>query len=303
MKTALIIGASGYTGYTVAKFAAKIFNIYGTYNERPISIPDIEKMLPLDKTKEKNVKYIFDKIEPEIVIDCSALQNAIFCENNFIEAWKTNVLGTLNVARSCLSNRSKMIYISTDYVFDGQKGNYKESDIPKPINTYGKTKSMAEHIVKYYLSNYAILRPAVLYGWMPKDLIGRPSSSRRNDTFAEWVFESLSSGKAINLYTDQKNNSTFINNLAESIIEIGSSPSLTGIFHTCGKDCLSRYDQGIQIAEATNLDKSLISPVKTVDKILKRPLNLCLNTSKTESQLRTPLLTYKEGIQKMFKKR
>jgi len=304
MKSILIIGASGYTGYYTAKLAVKKgHQVSGTYNFRPILIPEVE-MHHLEKARDYQTNDLIKKIQPEVVIDCAALHNADFCEEHSDLAYVVNISGTANVARACRQNNARMIYVSTDYVFNGKDNlnSYKETDPISPINVYGKTKSEAEKYIQNFLKNYVIARPSDIYGWNPHQYGDLESSSKKSGTFAEWVIKSLRNYQEINLFTDQYNNSTYVGNLAEMLIEFAEN-DLTGIFHTPGLTCQNRLDQGLKIAKVFRLNANLINPISSdsINQKAKRPKNLCLNTEKVRGSLNTKLLDIESGITEMMK--
>lgn len=301
MKRILIIGISGYTGYYLAKLAAKSYEVFGTYNTRPIVISGCETQ-QLEKTKDYQVQQLISDIKPDVVIDCAALHNADYCEENSDLAYRTNYSGSMNIARNCRFNNAKLIFVSTDYVFDGHKNYaYKETDLPNAINTYGKSKLLAERGIPKLMKNYIIARPSDIFGWRPPNLNNRESSSKKNKSFAEWVMENLRKGKELTLFTDQYNNSTYVCSLAKMLLELAES-NLTGIFHTSGLTCQNRYDQGLTIAKIFKLNSKLIKPINSdiFKQKAQRPKKLCLNTEKVRGLLKTRPLPIESAILEML---
>jgi len=198
------------------------------------------------------------------------------CELNKELAWKVNVEGTRNIVEAAKNAGSFLVYISTDYVFSGDKGNYKETDKPGPINYYGLTKLKAEEIVQTQ-KEYFIARPSVIYG-------STPAAGKVN--FALWLIETLRKGERVKIVTDQWNTPTLNTNLADMTLEV-IERRLTGIYHMCGATRVSRLEFAEQIADAFSLDKGLI------DKVLssqftwpaKRPMDSSLDTSKAQKTL------------------
>ena len=295
----LVIGGSGLLGYKVAKMASNEHETFLTYNYRSIQVEGCTA-LKLDKCDRKAVFELFEKIKPDVVIDTAALHNVDYCETHPEEAWKVNVEGTRNVAEACKKVGAKIIFISTDYVFDGTKGYYTEEDTPNPLSYYAKTKLEAEKIIQSLDVNYIIARPSVIYGWNPSEVSGLKSSSGKSVNFVVWALQKLEKGEEIKAVTDQYSSPTLADNLAEALLVMASSEK-QGIYHTAGKDCVNRYEFTLKIAEVFGLDKSLIKPVTSeiFKQIAKRPKKCCLDVSKAEKDFGIRFLTVEEGLKLM----
>jgi dTDP-4-dehydrorhamnose reductase len=193
------------------------------------------------------------------------------CEREKALAWKINVEGTSNIVDSCKRYGAFLVYISTDYVFDGKKGNYSESEEPNPINYYGLTKLKAEESAKKLLEASCIARGSVVYGAIPA--AGKAG-------FALWLLEKLRKGETTNVVTDQWNSPTLNTSLARMICEI-LEKRLTGVFHLAGASRLSRYDFARNLAKVFCLDLDLIVPVESamIPWTARRPQDssLCVN--------------------------
>src|SRR5674476_165612 len=222
------------------------------------------------------VQEIFKKIKPDIVVHAATLTDVDKCELNKELAWKVNVEGTRNIVEAAKNAGSFLVYISTDYVFSGDKGNYKETDKPGPINYYGLTKLKAEEIVQTQ-KEYFIGRPSVIYG-------STPAAGKVN--FALWLIETLRKGERVKIVTDQWNTPTLNTNLAEMTLEVVER-KLTGIYHLCGATRISRFEFAEQIADVFSLDKSLIDKVPSSQFTwpAKRPMDSSLDTSKAQQTL------------------
>jgi dTDP-4-dehydrorhamnose reductase len=221
---------------------------------------------------------VFSSIKPDIVVHAASLTDVDKCELNKALAWRVNVEGTKNIAAASQEAGSFLIYISTDYVFSGEKGCYVESDAPDPVNYYGLTKLIAEEIVQTLPeTDFAIARPSVIYG-------STPAAGKVN--FALWLIETLRKGERVRIVTDQWNTPTLNTNLGEMTLEV-IDRRLTGIYHLCGATRASRFEFAQQIADAFGLNKGLI------DKALssqftwpaKRPVDSSLDTSKAQHTL------------------
>jgi dTDP-4-dehydrorhamnose reductase len=284
----LITGASGLYGSKLAQMAlAKNIEVYSS-DIQGLSV--YGSFVKLDISGKEQVEEAFKTIKPDVVVHAATLTDVDKCETNKELAWKVNVEGTKNIFEAAKSAGSFLIYISTDYVFSGEKGNYKETDKPDPINYYGLTKLKAEEIVQTQ-KEYFIGRPSVIYG-------STPAAGKVN--FALWLIETLGKGERVKIVTDQWNTPTLNTNLAEMTLEV-IERRLTGVYHTCGATRVSRLEFAEQIAEAFGLDKSLI------DKVLssqftwpaKRPMDSSLDTSKAQKTLQHKPLDMSKALKQL----
>jgi dTDP-4-dehydrorhamnose reductase len=282
----LITGTSGLLGNNIVEVAKHSYKVIPTYNTKPLH----SNSLKLEITNLNEALSIFNKLEPNIVIHTASETNVDKCETEKEHAWKTNVEGTRNIAEACQEVNAKLVYISTDYVFDGEKGLYNEEDKPNPVNYYGLTKLEGEKQVIEYCKNYAILRTSVLYGWHPW-----------KQNFATWIINKLKRQQEITVVKDHYNTPTLADNLAEMSVEV-TKKDLRGLYHASGSKRISRYEFAKQIAKTYNLNADLIKPVKMSQLtawIAKRPRDSSLNTSKIQKQLKTKPLNITEGLNKM----
>ena len=290
----LVIGGGGQLGTKIVEQAKDRFEVYATYLTRKPPLEE-SKTFPIDKTNRDDVLALFRKLKPEAVIDTGALHNVDYCETHKDEAWKANVEGTRNVAETCKNHGTKMVFISTDYVFDGVKGNYREDDDANPVNYYGLTKLEAEKLVAQTCSNYVIARPSVIYSYVPSTQ--RESSSGKPLNFAMWLTKKLGSKESVKIVTDQYSSPTLADNLAEILLKLVESKE-SGIYHTAGRTRLSRYELAVKIAQKLNLDRGLVTPITTdqLTQVAKRPMDSSLNVEKIEKDLNLRMPTVDEAL-------
>jgi len=287
----LITGASGLLGSKVAELALiEGHDVYSTYNQHLTHYGSPVKM---DLTDLNSCRRVFENVRPEAVVHSAALTNVDLCEVEKEEAWRINVYGTELVARLCKEFNCFMVFISTDYVFNGERGFYSEEDQPDPINYYGYTKLKAEEVVKNILNNYCIVRTSVIFG-------SKPAAGKIN--FALWVLENLRHKRRISVVVDQINSPTLNTNLAEAILEILDN-KLSGLYHISGATPISRYDFACLLAEEFNLEKELIQQTTSgeINWVAKRPKNSSLNVTKAQRSLKKKPLSIYDAI-KMLKK-
>lgn len=286
MNKILIIGAGGLVGSTAVRLGKK-YQIFKTYNSHEIQDQNSFK---LDVTNREKVFTLIEKIKPDCVIDTHALHDVDYCETHPEEAWKVNVEGTKNVAEACKRIGAKMIYISTDYVFDGKKLKYTEKDKPNPLNYYAKTKLIAERVIDALDVNYIIARSSVLYG--------THGSGKLN--FVLWLVNKLKNGEKVTIVTDQHNNPTLADRLVEILFSLYEKDA-SGLFNITGTTCLSRYDFAKIIASTFNLNSKLIIPITTPElhQFANRPerVNMISDKAKRVSGLST--YDIHEGLQMM----
>ena len=286
MRKLLITGASGLLGKKIVELAQNDFTITPIHKTRPLHSSSVK----LDVTESLAVLNLLNKLEPDVVIHTASETNVDKCEIEKEHAWKINAEGTRNLAEACQNVNAKLVYASTDYVFDGEKGMYTEEDKPNPVNYYGVTKLEGEKQVIEQCKNYAILRTSVLFGWHPW-----------KQNFATWIINKLKQQQEIMVVEDHYNTPTLADNLAEMAVEIAKN-DLQGIYHASGSERISRYEFGKRIARTFNLDPDLIRPVKMSQLtawIAKRPRDSSLNTDKIQKQLKTKPLNITEGLNKM----
>ncbi|MDX1741549.1 MAG: dTDP-4-dehydrorhamnose reductase [Rhodothermales bacterium] len=207
--------------------------------------------VPLDICDYEAVKAVFADFAPGVVINCAAMTAVDACEEDRERCWRVNVDAVEHLAKCCLASGSRLIQISTDFVFDGENGPYREQDRPAPVNFYGKSKLAAENFVRGAgLDRWAIVRTVLVYG--TGEQLGRSN-------IALWVADRLSAGEKIRVVTDQLRTPTYVDDLAdgvERVVRFGKS----GVFHVSGREIMSVYDFARSVATVFDLDPSLIEP-------------------------------------------
>ena len=287
----LITGASGLLGSKIAEISLqKGYEVYSGFNKHKALYGT---PIHLDITNKKEVKKCFRTIKPEVVVHAAALTNVDRCEQEKDLAWMVNVEGTKNIVEESERHGAFLIYISTDYVFSGERGRYREEDKPSPINYYGLTKLEGEKLVKASELDWCIARPSVIYG-------SRPAAGKTN--FVLWAINKLRMNEPIKIITDQWVSPTLNTNLAKMILEI-LERRLIGVYHLAGATPLSRYELTTIVAEVFHLDKALIHPIKSSEMkwLAKRPRDSSLNVEKALETLENKPLKIKEAL-KILKK-
>jgi len=283
----LIIGENSLIGSTLLHYVKDDFELYSTYHNSNRNKKNSIR-IDLVKEPEKLLEFI-TKIKPNFVIHTVAYPNVDFCESNNDAAYHLHVTITRKIAQVCSLVNAKLLYFSTDAVFDGESDKkFSESDVTNPLSYYGKTKLEAEKIIMKISENNLVFRTTVIYG---------PFSNSR---FTSWVLNNLKQNKPVPAFTDQNNTPTLVDDLCKLIIK-AFSHNISGVFHAVGKTCLSRYDFAIQIAKKFDFDQKLIVPTISAktNQIAPRPKNGCLNASKLEKLLDYDFCDIDTGIQFM----
>lgn len=278
-----ISGGSGLLGERLAAVSNDNDELTLVHNSNPS-----ENTIKCDITNEKEVKSAVEKENPDVIIHCAAMTNVDLCEDESKMAYSVNGDGTGFLAKAAHDINAKIIYVSTDFVFDGERGYYKEDEKVNPLGIYAKSKYDGEVQLAKYSDDWAIARVSVLYGW----------HSRLN--FTTWVIEQLRQKNEINIVTDQINSPTLADNAAEAIFKIAQK-NKNGIFHTAGNDAINRFDFTRKIADAFDLDDSLINPTTSSQFIQKapRPRDSSLNVNKVEKELNMKMETCSESLKRM----
>jgi dTDP-4-dehydrorhamnose reductase len=285
MRGTLIIGASGLIGEHIAttlKACGK--NPACTYHNT--AIPDA---IRINIARDEEVGELFESILPKIVFLPASLTNVDYCEDHPDESYQTNVIGVQHVVRASNKAGSRIIYFSSDYLFNGEKGPYSETDVVNPISEYGRQKLEAEHYISLFAKDYLIIRTTVVYGW-----------ERQGKNFVLRLVNSLREGIPVKAPVDQIGSPTYVNNLAQIVVELSES-NLQGVINVAGPDCISRYNFAYATAQAFHLDANLILPVQTEElrQPAKRPLNAGLKIEKVAGLSKTPVIAYRSGLAHM----
>ena len=279
----LITGISGKVGsmcFTSLKNNSDIScEILGTYNAT-----EIKGQKYLDITNSRNIDKIFTEFKPQILIHTAALVHPLKCEQNRKLAWKTNVESVKNLVQKCKEFSCKMVFLSSDSVYEEKNSPLIESDPVIATNYYSKTKIEAEKIVME-LEDYLIIRTA----WI-NDV------NLHSKSFVMQVLNSLKNNKIFSAPDDYFGHPTLSSNLVEIIIEL-IIKNKSGIFNVAGLTYIDRYNFALKIADSFNLDSKLIKPVSSENlDTIPRPLRINLNLEKLSSQISTKILSLSEQL-------
>lgn len=285
----LITGGSGLVGSYFCKLDVLIQNYDIHTIDHTQAATTMGKSFSADLTDPTGTfKNILHDVKPDVIVNLAAMTNVDECEVQRDIADKINHLAVREIARYLESNNDCfLVHVSTDYVFDGDRGNYKEEDKTNPLGWYGMTKLLGEQeLINCNSKNWCIARTSTPYG-----------IHNKKQSFPIFVIKSLSEKKEVKTLQDQITSPTYAGNLAEMLLEIVEN-RLNGIIHVSGSTQSSRYDQALEIADAFGLDKSLIKPSMMADMNwkAKRPKNSSLNVDRASDILSKKPVSFKEGI-------
>jgi len=269
MQKILITGSNGLLGQ---KLVYKLINkanvtcIATARGENRLVNKNGYEYAQLDITNYDNVKEVFTKYMPDVIINTAAMTNVDACESDRDGALllnATSVKNQVNVLEELKKQnphyKPHFIHLSTDFIFDGTHGPLDENEKPNPLSYYAETKLEAENIVTASTLDWAIARTVLVYGIVD-------NMSRSNIVL--WVKQNLEQGKTINVVDDQFRTPTLAEDLADGCILIAEKHA-KGIYNISGKDFLSILELAHLVADYYKLDKSLIKPSKSAD--IKQP--------------------------------
>ena len=294
-KRVLITGITGLLGKSLVETntSNEIYGIYATRKQLPKIYNKIftKNVNIIDKSK---LRSLFKSKIPEVVIHTAAASDVDWCENNKDEAYKINVQGTENIINLCREFNSKLIFISSNAVFDGNNSPYQDSSKPLPINYYGTLKSISETEVSNAGIDFAIARPILMYGW-------NNSTNRKNPV--TWQIDLMKQCKDIQIVDDIYCNPLYAPQCADVIWKMVEQ-NTNGFINIAGKNRLSRYEFALQIADIFGFDKNLIKPVKNniFKNLAARPVDTTFKTDRMENELKIIPMSTLHGLNYMKEK-
>jgi dTDP-4-dehydrorhamnose reductase len=285
----LVTGASGLLGLNLALEAAKDHLVFGTINNHAVQT-DAFTVLQIDLLADGAVERLLDETQPDWVIHCAALANLEDCEAHPVLAEQLNTHLPAKLAAHVARGGARLIHVSTDAVFDGQKGDYSEQDAPNPLSVYARTKLDGERGVAQ-ADPGAIIARVNLFGWSP--------SGRRS--LSEFFFNNLSAGRQVMGFTDVYFCPLLANDLATIFLKM-LQRNLNGLYHVVSRECLSKYEFGMRLANQFDLDSSLINPTSVAQGGLTaaRSPRLTLRVDRLTEALDEPPPDISSGMRRFF---
>lgn len=286
----LITGASGMLGKDLIDIFSKDkrYEVIGLSRKRSSKKKGVQTVL-LDLTDTIALKKFLKKINPEIIIHCAALVNVDACEQNHIAANGLHIQAT-KVLAAFRAKKNKFIYISTDSVFNGKDGNYKENDKPKPLNYYALSKLKGEQVAQRINPHSLVVRTNIYGFHIPS-----------GNSLAEWALDNFKKNKEVKGLEDVYFNPLYTKQLARILKKIIEGKEIYGILNMASKESISKYSFLHQLAKVFR-KKNLIHAISLNDLkfTVKRPRNTTLNTNKLKKIIKN-IPSLEQGLKEMKK--
>ena len=262
----LITGGSGLLGLNWPIYSKKNLEVILLLNKRKVK-PTFANTISLKNYKVETVKSIIEKESPDFVLHCAAITDVDYCEKNKNETLRTNIELTKLIADICKDKKVKLIFISTDQLFDGNKKLYSENDMTSPINSYAYSKYLAEKAITKVSKSSLIIRTN-FYGW--------GTSYRKS--FSDFIIDNISKKNFIELFNDVYYTPIFIGNLVELVSKLIEKDA-KGIYNVCGNDRITKFDFGKKLANKFKLNTNFINDTSISKSKLYAPRTLDMSLS------------------------
>lgn len=282
----VVTGASGMLGATVTLLARERgLRLTALYAHHPFQAEGVD-VRPLELADEDALERLLDEVRPRWVVHCAAATGVDWCEEHPDQALRINAGASGALARAAARAGAQMAYVSTDSVFDGERGGYTEDDAPAPLNAYARSKLGGEERVREALPGALLLRTN-LYGW----------NAQPKQSLAEWVLAQLEAGAPFPGFTDLVFAPLLANDLAAMILEM-LQRGMAGTWHLASADARSKFDFAQMVAREFGYDPALVVPARSADAGLhaRRPHNTSLDASRAAAALGRPMPTVAEGL-------
>ncbi len=288
LKRILVLGSNGLVGIPLVKNLSKKYSVFTTYHTKKTSVNDIK----INLLEENTLENAFSIAKPDIVINlCGIYKNLDHCEKNKKNVMAINGKSLKTISKISNKYNSFLIGFSSDFVFDGKNGNYKEDDQISPINYYGKTKATGEKNIQENANDYCIIRTSMIYG-----------ENKLRNTLADMILNKVNLGEELKLINDQFMTPTYLENFVKMLTEI-IEIEFKGIIHLAGPERMSRYDFAKKLISLSDFKNASLIPAgfNEFDFSKKMPKDSSLNTEKASSLLRNGPEKVEKSLKKYLK--
>jgi dTDP-4-dehydrorhamnose reductase len=286
----LVTGSSGLLGANLCWLAARSHEVVAAATGPALRIPGVA-WRSIDLTADDAAAQLLAEVRPQVVVHAAAEASVEACERDPARALRLNRDMAAAVAQAAGMYGARIIHLSTDSVFDGQRGGYREDDPPAPLNAYAASKLAGEIAVSEAHPGAVILRTN-FYGWnaLPKR------------SLAEWFLAALRAGTPCRGFTDVVVSTMLVTDLAEEILRVAGSQA-SGVFHVASRDAVNKFEFGVRLARRFGLDPELVLPASVEEAGLaaRRGSRLDLDVGKYESTFDLHLPTVDAGIEAFFR--
>jgi dTDP-4-dehydrorhamnose reductase len=293
MEKLIITGVNGLLGQKLLEQGNNKYTVLGIdIQEAPFNKKTKFKYHQLDITKRRQLKELVSSYQPDYIVNTAAMTDVDGCETLKEKCWKINVEAVENLIYAVRKTGTKIIQLSSDYVFDGKNGPYSETSVPKPLGYYGKSKLASENLLISAEIESAIVRTMVLYG---DGIEIRPN-------FVTWLIEKLKNGESLKIVNDQFGNPTLVDDLAGAIFKVIERKKWD-LYHVSGSELIDRYNFALKVADVFKLNKNLITPITTPElkQPAPRPLKSGFIIDKARADLDIEMSNGEEGLKKLKK--
>jgi len=287
----LITGSNGLLGQKLVKLLLEkegVELLATSKGKNRISNKEGYQYQSLDITIKEEIINVVNEFQPDTIINTAAMTNVDACESDRELCWDLNVNAVKHLIEASKRKNTHLIHLSTDFVFDGEDGPYKEEDKPNPLSYYGESKYEAEKLLHKSNIKWSIVRTIIVYG------IGE-NMSRSNIVL--WAKEALEKGNPLTIVDDQFRSPTLAEDLAMGCWLI-TKKQAEGIYHISGKDVMSIIDLVYRVADYYGLDKSIVTPIKSasLNQAAKRPPKTGFRLDKAMNELSYSPVSFEEGL-------
>lgn len=291
----MVTGANGFLGHSLcAQLLDKGIPVIATGTgdcRLPYAGHPLLQYASFDIQDATMAHSLVSRHRPGLIIHAAALCKPDECELQPEKAHRINVEGTRYLLEAAGKQGCRFLYVSTDFIFRGDKGMYTEEDTPDPVNYYGQTKWEAEQLVQQYTGPFAIARTVLVYG--------KPPAGKSN--ILTIVKEKLEKGEGYKVVSDQVRTPTYAEDLARGMA-LMIEKKATGIYHLSGEEVMTPYDMACRVADYFGYDQSLLTNVTaaTFSQPARRPLKTGFLITKAKRELGYAPVSFAEGLQKTF---
>ena len=279
-------GASGLLGANLALRARKRgWDVVAAYNAHAFRADGVTSVRA-DLLDSSAAEELVRGYRPDWVAHCAAATGVDWCEEHPDEAYRLNAKVPRRLAWMTAEVGARLVYVSTDSVFDGASGNYSEEDAPAPVNTYAATKLAGERAVLEEHDGALVVRTNI-YGWNMQSKL----------SLAEWVLARLDAGETVPGFSDVFFSPMLADDLADAMLDL-MDRRLGGMYHVAGSERCSKYDFAVRVAEIFGFDPRSVRPaeIDSVTLTAARPRDVSLNTDKIQRSLGRPMPDVSAGL-------
>ena len=289
-KKILITGSNGLLGQKLISLLKNDHQLLATSSgQNIINDKSNYSYSSLDITDAKSVELLFHSFKPDVVINTAAMTNVDGCEDEKDKCFDINVKAVQTLADLCQDSNAHLIHISTDFIFDGHDGPYKEDDLANPLSYYGKSKYESELVLDESKANWTILRTIILYG---------TADNLKRNNIVLWGRKALKDGQSLNIIDDQFRSPTLAEDLAQAC-RLALEKNAFGIYNVSGKDIMSIFEMVERMADFYKCDKSNINKISsdTLNQKAKRPPKTGFVLDKAIKELGYQPHSFEQGLQ------